>query len=113
MLLGQTPAETVATLVHELAHERLHRTERRTHMTKSIRETEAEAVAFVVCQAIGLETGTASADYISLWNDDATVLLESLEIVQRTATEIITAIRPDESVRSEGEGMGRPVLIAF
>jgi hypothetical protein len=46
----------------------------------------------VVCQAIGLETGTASADYISLWNGDAAVLLESLELVQRTAAEIITAV---------------------
>lgn len=59
LLPGQSSAETVATLVHELAHERLHRTDRRASTTKRIRETEAEAVAFVVCQAIGLETGTA------------------------------------------------------
>ena len=96
LLPGQSPAETVATLVHEIAHERLHRTERRASTTKRIRETEAEAVAFVVSQAIGLETGTASADYISLWNGDAAVLLEGLELVQRTATEIIAAIAPDE-----------------
>jgi hypothetical protein len=57
LLPGQSPAETVATLVHELAHERLHRTERRASTTKRLRETEAEAVAFVVCQAIGLQTG--------------------------------------------------------
>ena len=96
LLPGQSSAETVATLVHELTHERLHRAEHRASMTKRIRETEAEAVAFVVCQAIGLETGTASADYISLWNGDATVLLESLELVQRTAAEIIAAITPEK-----------------
>ena len=105
-LPGQSPAEEYATLAHETAHSLLHFQERRTRTTNRIRETEAEAVAFVVCQAIGLETGTASADYISLWNGDAAVLLESLEIVQRAATEIITAIRPEEAVRSEGEGMG-------
>ena len=44
----------------------LHRGDRRTLTTKQVRETEAEAVAFVVCQAIGLETGTASADYVVL-----------------------------------------------
>ena len=104
LLPGQSPAETVATLVHEIAHERLHRTERRASTTKRIRETEAEAVAFVVCQAIGLETGTASADYISLWNGDAAVLLESLELVQRTATEIIAAIAPDKRLPPEGGG---------
>ena len=44
----------------------LHRGDRRTLTTKQVRETEAEAVAFVVCQAVGLETGTASADYVVL-----------------------------------------------
>jgi len=104
LLPGQAPAETVATLVHEIAHERLHRAARRASTTKRVRETEAEAVAFVVCQAIGLETGTASADYISLWNGDAAVLLESLELVQRTAMEIIAAIMPDKPLPPESGG---------
>lgn len=104
LLPDQSPAETVATLVHELAHERLHRTDRRASTTKRIRETEAEAVAFVVCEAIGLETGTASADYISLWNGDAAVLLESLELVQRTGAEIIAAIASDKPLPPEGGG---------
>ena len=45
------------TLVHELAHEMLHKTERRTATTKTVRETEPEAIAFVVSQAIGLHSG--------------------------------------------------------
>jgi uncharacterized membrane protein len=32
--------------------------------TQTVRETEAEAVAFIVGQAVGLEMGTASSDYI-------------------------------------------------
>lgn len=104
LLPGLTPAETVATLVHELAHERLHQADRRASTTKRIRETEAEAVAFVVCQAVGLESGAASADYISLWNGDAAVLLQSLEVVQRTAAEIITAITPDKPQPPESGG---------
>jgi hypothetical protein len=40
----------------------MHRTERRSCTSKRIRETEAEAVAFVVSHAIGLETGTAAQD---------------------------------------------------
>jgi hypothetical protein len=31
-----------------------------------VRETEAEAIAFIVGKAIGLQTGTASADYVAL-----------------------------------------------
>ncbi|HEV2521964.1 MAG TPA: hypothetical protein VGT24_06240 [Candidatus Acidoferrales bacterium] len=97
LLPGQSPAETVATLVHELAHERLHRDERRNSTTKRVRETEAEAVAFVVCSAVGLETGSAAQDYIGLSGGDAKLLSESLEYVQRTATQILNAIGADES----------------
>jgi len=59
-----------------------------------VRETEAEAVAFVVCQSLGLQTGSASADYIQLWNGSAKLLQESLEVVQRTASVILGAIAP-------------------
>ena len=59
LLSGMQPAEEFSTLVHEIAHEMLHRGDRRTLTTKQVRETEAEAVAFVVCQAVGLQTGTA------------------------------------------------------
>jgi hypothetical protein len=60
---GQSKAEEFSTLVHELAHEMLHKAERRTATTKVVRETEAEAVAFVIAKAVGLKTGSASADY--------------------------------------------------
>ena len=70
----------------------LHRGGRRTLTTKQIRETEAEAVAFVVCQSVGLQTGTASTDYIQLWHGDAKLLQESLEVVQRTAAVILGGI---------------------
>jgi hypothetical protein len=42
----------------------LHKSDRRTTTTKTVKETEAEAIAFVVSKAAGLETGTASADYV-------------------------------------------------
>jgi antirestriction protein ArdC len=89
------PSETLATLVHELAHEMLHKAERRTLTTKAVRETEAEAVAFVVCHALGLETGTGSSDYIQLYHGDANLLKESLEVVQRTASVILGALTPE------------------
>ncbi len=48
ILPGRSKAEEFSTLVHETAHELLHKAERRTTITKTVRETEAEAVAFVV-----------------------------------------------------------------
>ena len=96
---GMQPAEEFSTLVHEIAHEMLHRGDRRTLTTKQVRETEAEAVAFVVCQSVGLQTGTAFADYIQLWHGDANLLRESLEAVQQTAAVILGGIAPEGSSR--------------
>ena len=92
LLPDQTPAETFATLVHELAHSDMHFGKRRTEMNKCIRETEAESVAYVVCAAIGLETGTAAQDYVGLYGGDAKILLASFEYVQETASRILDAI---------------------
>ena len=92
LLPGQSPAEEFATLAHEVAHEMMHRNERRGGTSKRIRETEAEAVAFVVCNAIGLEAGSAARDYIGLYGGDAKLLSESLESVQAAATQILSFI---------------------
>ncbi len=92
-----SPAETFSTLVHETGHEMLHRGERRTQTSHTVRETEAEAVAFVVSSAIGLDVNSASADYIQLHAGDRATLAESLAIVQQTAAEILNAIQPAES----------------
>jgi hypothetical protein len=48
----------------------------------------------VVSKAIGLETGSASADYIQLYHGNAALLQETLEVVQRTATVILGALAP-------------------
>jgi hypothetical protein len=96
ILPGQSKAEEFTTLVHETAHELLHRAERRTFTTQTIRETEAEAVAFIVGQAVGLEMGTASSDYIQMYAGNAALLAESLEVIQRTSAVILAAIRTEE-----------------
>ncbi len=96
ILPGHEPAEEFSTLVHELAHEMLHKAERRTATTKTVRETEAEAIAFVVSQTIGLNAGRASADYIHLYHGNAALLTESLEVIQRTAALILSALETKE-----------------
>jgi hypothetical protein len=103
LLPGQSQAEEFTTLVHETAHELLHRAERRTITTQTVRETEAEAVAFIVGQAVGLEMGTASSDYIQLYHGNAALLAESLEVIQRTSAVILAAIRDDENAEPATE----------
>jgi hypothetical protein len=102
ILRGQSKAEEFSTLVHEAAHEMMHKAERRTATTKTVRELEAESVAFVVGKAIGLITGTASADYIQLYQGNASLLAESLEVIQQTANVILAALEPSvaEEVQS-------------
>ena len=92
ILPGQSKAETFATLVHEAGHELLRHSERRTATTKTVRETEAEAVAFVVGKAIGLVNEDASASYIQLYKGNASLLAESLEVIQQTASVILAAL---------------------
>jgi hypothetical protein len=92
LLPGQLAAEEFTTLVHEAAHALLHGASRRIATTKAVRETEAEAVAFVVGTAIGLDMGTNSSDYIALWHGNADLLAESLEVVQKTAAVILAAL---------------------
>jgi len=108
LLPGQPPAEEFSTLVHELAHELLHRGDRRTTRSRQVRETEAEAVAFVVCHSVGLDTGSAAQDYIELWNGTAGVLIESLARVQGVAAQILSALDFEhESLRCEKEAPGQ------
>jgi hypothetical protein len=94
ILPGQSSAETFACLVHEVSHELLHKSERRTATTKTVRETEAEAIAFVVSQTIGLDAGNAACDYIHLYHGNAALLAESLEVIQKTSALILSAIEP-------------------
>jgi len=101
LLPGQSKAEEFVSLVHETAHELLHKAERRTMTTQTVRETEAEAIAFIVGQAVGLEMGNASSDYIQMYAGNATLLTESLEVIQRTASTILRAIRPEEETAAD------------
>jgi hypothetical protein len=99
LLPGQSDAEALVSLVHETAHELLHKSTRRTITTQTVRETEAEAVAFIVGQAVGLEMGKSSSDYIQMYAGNAALLAESLEVIQRTSAVILDAILTDEIVQ--------------
>jgi len=99
---GLAPAERFSVLAHEWAHEILHQSDRENRPAKTVRETEAEAVAFVVAHSIGLETGSASSDYIQLYAGDAETLAASLDRIQRTACRIIEAVSGEAPQAARG-----------
>jgi len=98
---GLSPAERFAVLVHEAAHEWMHDEERRKDLDKTVRETEAEAVAYVVCRAFGLDCSTRSSDYIQMYRGSAATLSESLDRIQRTATRIIQSLSQSTTTNRE------------
>lgn len=85
--------ERYTTLVHELAHEMLHKDKDRRELSKAVKETEAEAVAYVVGQAVGLDSLGQAADYVQLWNGDAEVFKASLKRIQKCAKAIVEGLQ--------------------
>jgi antirestriction protein ArdC len=98
VLNGLSAASEFAVLAHEFAHELLHRSGDRPE-SRDTRELEAEAVAFIVGQAVGLEASEAARDYIQLYRGDATALAASLDRIQRTASSILQSFHVDDGTK--------------
>lgn len=92
ILQSLDPPQRFSTTVHELAHELLHRGDRREQTTKTVRETEAEAVTYAVTRWAGLDCSTRAADYIQLYSGDEQVLMQSLELIRDVSASIIEAL---------------------
>ena len=103
---GLSPAEEFSVLVHELAHEMLHHNGNKA--SKVVRETEAEAVAYVVCEAVGLDAGSAASDYIQLYEGDKATLMESLQRIRGASTEIIARISGEPREQGKREDVTTP-----
>jgi len=106
------PAEQFSVLVHEASHELMHYDKSTRPVDKTVRETEAEAVAYVVCQGIGLDVNTASSDYIQLYSGDEKMLMQSLETIQRTAAEILEAVTGEDKERANTADAAEGVAVA-
>lgn len=81
---GTPPAQQVKTLVHELAHAVLHSGTDRP-ATVAGRELEAESVAWIVCQHLGLDASQYSFGYLTIW---AGGTLDAVEEIRRAGTRI-------------------------
>lgn len=94
------PAQRVKTLAHELAHAVLHND--RSNVNRELIELEAESTAYVVCAAIGIDTGDYSFGYVAGWaggGDDAVKNIRaSCARIQATAEGILQSVPAVEPV---------------
>ena len=89
---GMSESQTIKTLVHELAHSILHKNTKKNRATA---EVEAESVAYVVCNQLGIDTSDYSFEYLASWSSgkDLKELKSSLSVIQKTADGIIKSIK--------------------
>jgi hypothetical protein len=70
-----SPAQAVKTLAHELAHALLHENAD----DRPLAELEAESVAYIVCQYLGLDTKRYSFGYVTTWAGGTSVALRAIK----------------------------------
>ena len=87
--------QAIKTMVHETAHSILHRTGGKSEkVSRSEMELQAESIAFIVSDFLGIDTGEYSFPYIASWakDKDGKSLAENLEIIGKTAKNMIDAL---------------------
>lgn len=88
------PAQAVKTLIHELGHALLHGDG--PVASREVAEVEVESVAYIVCDALGLDTGDYSFQYIATWsNGDVEKIKETGERVVECARGILDVTKGD------------------
>ena len=92
---GLSEQQTIKTTIHEIAHAILHNDEgEEKDADRNTREVQAESIAYVVCNMLGLDTSDYSFGYIAGWSNGKELkeLSESMEVIHKTAVEIYERI---------------------
>jgi len=104
---GQASHVEFATLAHETTHVLLHfPADRATRPDLTTRETEAEAVTYLLCAQLGIAGTEASVEYIQSYRGTPDTLDASLERIRATAERLSTeldAIRFDNAAETVPE----------
>lgn len=89
--MGMSNEQIIKTLIHEFAHATLHNN---SDKPKEQREVEAESIAFIVSNYLGVDTSSYSFDYVANWSQGMELeqLQNVLESIQSTANQIINSL---------------------
>ena len=102
---GMSEAQTIKTLVHETAHSLLHC--KGSEHEKADRETaelQAESVAYIVCNYLGVDTSDYSFGYVARWSKGKSSkhLERNLTIIGKAAEQIIARLegKPEKEAKA-------------
>lgn len=104
---GLSMLQRVKTMAHECAHWILHTNPEGAALSREVKETEAEAAAFLALAGFGLRSDQYSFAYVAHWaSGDLRILESSLSRIDRAATEIAHAVQSRiVSTVASGEGV--------
>jgi antirestriction protein ArdC len=95
-------AALFATLAHEVAHAILHGKDGGEHHDRAEKEVEAESTAYIVCKALGIDTGCFSFKYVAHWAKGDTKLVEQVGTrVAKAAAQILEAFEGAQEQAAE------------
>jgi hypothetical protein len=89
---GRSLTQQLKTLAHEVAHALMHGDEDRGTLSGAEKEVEAESVAFVVMNALGIDSQDYSVGYVATWaarEDGAKSLTKTAGRIKATAEAVI------------------------
>ena len=86
------PPQQLKTLLHEWAHVELDH-DTRTDVARAIKEVEAESVAYLLAQTVGLDSDAYSVPYIANWSaGDIDTVQSAAEQILTTTKRLVTAL---------------------
>ena len=100
-------SDLLRTLVHEIAHSRLHA--EKNNLSKDTKEFQAESVAYIVCNHLGLDTSDISFEYLSFHAKDfekedfTDEFKKNMDVVNKCAREILDSIHKEKEKEPERE----------
>lgn len=108
---GMSELHTVKTGIHETTHSILHGGTGNLKDSATM-EVEAESVAFIVCNHLGLDTSDYSFGYLATWssNKELPELQKSLSTIQKTAHELIDKLDQAIARRSRDISIEEPEI---
>ena len=93
---GMSQIQTIKTAIHEIAHSILHDKDEglEKDADRSLKECQAESVAYIVSNYLGLDTSDYSFGYVAGWcrKSNTDELKANLEVIRNAANQIIEKI---------------------